>query len=62
MTVTSCGNSWSEPSGFTGSTCATSCASSYTICYSAADCTAVDAGTTCTASKAEGNDFGYCTP
>jgi hypothetical protein len=31
------------------------------VCEQNSDCTGT-AGTTCTPSKADGNDFGYCTP
>ncbi len=62
MPVTSCGNTWTEWTGFTGTTCATSCPNpGFVVCEKNADCTG-DAGTTCSASKSNGNDFGYCTP
>ncbi|MGD0528876.1 MAG: hypothetical protein ABSE49_27305 [Polyangiaceae bacterium] len=61
-TETSCGMTWPEWTGFTGTKCATSCpAPGFVVCAQAADCTG-DAGTSCTATEAEGNDFGYCTP
>jgi hypothetical protein len=31
------------------------------VCEQNSDCTGA-AGTTCTATKADGNDFGFCTP
>jgi len=61
-TATHCGNTWPEWSSFTGTQCVTSCpAPGITVCEQNSDCT-TDAGTTCTASKASGNDFGFCGP
>jgi hypothetical protein len=55
--VTGCmSSSWIEPTGFTGSKCAASCASSYVICSQQSDCMTG----TCTATKSNGSDFGYC--
>ena len=57
---TACGVTWPEWTGFTGTKCATSCpAPGITVCEKTADCTS-DAGSTCTASKADGNQFGFC--
>ena len=62
MTVTSCDAGWTEWSGFTGTKCMASCPSgSYVACQANSDCTG-DAGTTCTVSKSNGSDFGYCSP
>ncbi len=62
MSVSSCGNTWTEWTGFTGTTCATSCPNpGFVVCEQPSDCTG-DAGTTCSKSKSNGNDFGYCTP
>jgi len=59
-TETSCGVTWPEWTGFTGTKCATSCpAPGITVCEKNADCT-TDAGSTCTATKADGNQFGFC--
>jgi hypothetical protein len=60
-TETACGQTWAEWSGFTGTKCATSCASpGITVCETTADCASSAAGTTCTPSKADGNQFGFC--
>jgi hypothetical protein len=56
-TETSCGVTWPEWTGFTGTKCATSCpAPGITVCEQQSDCTTG----TCTASKADGNQFGFC--
>lgn len=61
--VSSCGQTWREWNGFTGTTCAASCPSpGITVCQQASDCTAADAGATCSVSKTNGSDFGYCGP
>ena len=59
-TATHCGVTWPEWTGFTGTVCAASCpAPGITVCETQGDCG--DAGT-CTASKSNGNDFGFCGP
>ena len=59
-TATHCGITWPEWTAFTGTTCASSCpAPGITVCEQSSDCTG-DAGTTCTPSKASGNNFGFC--
>ncbi|HEY5243350.1 MAG TPA: hypothetical protein VIJ22_17840 [Polyangiaceae bacterium] len=61
-TATSCGITWPEWTAFTGTTCAATCpAPGFTVCEQPSDCTGA-AGTTCTATKADGNNFGFCTP
>lgn len=56
-TETSCGVTWPEWTGFTGTKCAASCAApGITVCEQQSDCTTG----TCTASKADGNQFGFC--
>jgi hypothetical protein len=58
-TETACGVTWPEWTAFTGTKCAASCPSpGITVCETQADCTGSDGG--CTASKAEGNQFGFC--
>lgn len=58
--ASSCGQTWTEWNGFTGTQCMAACpAPGITVCEQASDCT-TDAGSTCTASKSNGNDFGYC--
>jgi hypothetical protein len=60
-TATHCGITWPEWNSFTGTKCMPSCPSpGITVCEKPSDCTG-DAGT-CTASKASGNDFGFCGP
>lgn len=58
QTSETCGaNTWPEFSGFTGTKCATSCPSpGITVCEQQSDCTTG----TCTAAKADGNNFGFC--
>jgi hypothetical protein len=62
-TATHCGVTWPEWTGFTGTKCMASCpAPGITVCEQQSDCAGDDAGTTCKASKANGNDFGFCSP
>jgi hypothetical protein len=58
QTSETCGSStWPEFTGFNGTMCVTSCpAPGITVCEQQSDCTTG----TCTASKADGNQFGFC--
>ena len=58
-TQAACGSTpaFTYVSGFTGSTCAASCASTYVICETNADC---GGSGTCIPGKAKGGDFGHC--
>jgi len=61
-TATHCCKTWPEWNSFTGTKCMAACpAPGITVCQADSDCT-TDAGATCTASKSNGSDFGFCGP